>query len=54
LFAERSEKRNAVVVVVVDQEHGEAALDGRMPGCFRRVRSEQRPGCIARITATGA
>jgi hypothetical protein len=42
LFAEGAEKRNAVVVVVVDEEHGEAALEGRMPGHFRRVRSEPR------------
>jgi hypothetical protein len=42
LFAEGAEKRNAVVVVVVDEEHSEAAPEDRTPGHFRRVRSEQR------------
>ena len=52
LVAEGAEKRNAVLGVVVDQEHAEGALGGRrrlshepksrMPGHFGRVRSEQR------------
>jgi hypothetical protein len=42
LSQQGAEKWNAVVVVVVDEEHGEAAPEGRMPGRFLRVRSDQR------------
>jgi hypothetical protein len=33
--------RDAVAGVVANEEHAEAALEGRMPGHFGRVRSEQ-------------